>query len=145
MAMGEKSCLFLFCGLALLAIGLSAPATPGAISNEDPARCRSQIAPQLAALDGLRARLLRHIDYRQYVEEVEAIRPIVARMPVDRMAVLCLGGAGRLTEETYNEYVYASLPWNECLADPRCDLEAVESAVKRKWWVAGLVLSRAHL
>ncbi|HEU5106195.1 MAG TPA: hypothetical protein VFU11_10170 [Solirubrobacterales bacterium] len=153
--MRKKFCLLTGIFLAISAIALGAMAAeenglPGvdgtaAVAAEAEAdACEEQLAPLLGALDSLRTRLLWATDYETFVKRYRQALRLHEQLPVEEMGIACVAGPGLQAEETVNEYAYAVLAWSECIEQRACDLEAYMPVVERKWWVAGLVLSRAH-
>lgn len=153
--MRKKFCLLAGIFLAISAIAVGAMASdqgglPGvdgstaAAAATDADGCEEQLGPLIGALDSLRARLLWRTDYETFVKRYRQVLRLHQQIPVDEMQFGCVAGPGLQAEETVNEYAYAVLAWSECIEQRACDLEAYMPVVERKWWVAGLVLSRAH-
>lgn len=114
------------------------------VNSESEPACQSVTGDFVAGLDALRGRLVADITYRQYIDSLEEIRETYDDLAVGRLkGGGCLEGAG-FAEDAFNRYIAAANEWSRCLSSPPCDAEAIELALRKRWWAAGVILSRAH-
>jgi hypothetical protein len=106
--------------------------------------CDKQVGEFLGAMDTLRTNLVAGLSYEQYVAEVELIRGAYNRVPVDRLALACLQGAGTPGEAGLNKYIAASNAWTGCVETPGCESAGVEPALQSRWRQASKLLGEAE-
>lgn len=107
--------------------------------------CGGALNGLLDSLDALRGRLAVGLSYEMYLDEVQDLRELYARIPVDRLTIDCVAAVGTPSERALNRYIEAANTWGECLADVYCASSSVEPELQRKWRVASNLLSSAHI
>lgn len=106
--------------------------------------CQSQLGSFVGAMDGLRRRLAVGVTYDQYVAEVEGIRSIYRRIPVERLRLDCLSAVATPGEKAFNRYIEAANDWGECVSELGCGSAEVEPVLQRRWRIASHFLSEAE-
>ncbi len=106
--------------------------------------CPPPVNAFVKSLDALRSQLAVGLSYAQYTAKVKALRESYAQLPVERLALDCLIGAGTASEKAINKYIDAANAWGECLADASCDTATIEPVLQRKWRIASRFLSEAQ-
>jgi hypothetical protein len=107
-------------------------------------RCQSQLAGFLGSMDRLRDRLVAGVSYRQYVEELKAVRGAYERLPVKRLGLDCLQLAGRPAENGFNEYIAAGNAWGDCVEVAGCRSSSIEGRLQQRWRAASKLLSKVQ-
>ncbi len=108
------------------------------------AGCSKQIDGFISSMDGLRRRLAVGVTYDDYVKEMTEVRAAYDDVPVERLALGCLTGAGSPGERALNEYIDAANAWGDCLAKAGCNAATIESRLRGEWSVASHFLSAAQ-
>lgn len=106
--------------------------------------CQSQVGSFVGAMDGLRRRLAVGVTYDQYIDEVEGIRSIYRRIPVDRLRIDCLSAVATPGEKAFNRYIEAANDWGECVSELGCGSAEVEPVLQRRWRIASHFLGEAE-
>jgi hypothetical protein len=142
--------------LALSACGGDSPeatanaGTPTVEKTPEPAAattggsCANQVGTFLDSMAALRTSLVAGLSYEQYVGEVQSIRGVYHRVPVDELALGCLKAAGTPGESGLNKYIEAGDAWTECVETPGCESATVEPALQSRWRQASKLLSKAQ-
>jgi hypothetical protein len=107
-------------------------------------RCRSQLGGFLRSLDRLRDRLVAGVSYRQYVDELKAVRGAYDSLPVKQLQIDCLRRAGTAAESGFNEYIKAGNVWGDCVEVAGCASVSIEGRLQRRWRIASKLLSEAQ-
>ena len=107
-------------------------------------RCAGQLSGLLAALDGLRTKLVSGLAYEGYVAEVKKIVASYDALPIDDLALGCLHTAGTPAERALNRYIAAGNEWTDCVEVPSCEAASIETALQAKWKEASEYLSKAQ-
>lgn len=105
--------------------------------------CQSQLGSFVGAMDGLRRRLAVGVTYDQYIAEVEGIRSIYRRVPVEQLRIDCLSAVATPGEKAFNRYIEAANDWGECVSELGCGSAEVEPALQRRWRIASHFLTQA--
>ena len=105
--------------------------------------CQGQLGSFVASMDSLRRRLAVGVTYDQYVAEVRGIRSTYKKIPIDRVAIDCLGAVGTPAEKAFNRYIEAADDWGECVAEAGCTSAAIEPVLQRRWRIASHLLDQA--
>jgi hypothetical protein len=106
--------------------------------------CPGQVDGFLDSMNTLRRRLATGVTYDEYVKEMTEVRAAYDDVPVGRLALGCLTGAGSPGERALNEYIAAANAWGDCLAKAGCDAATIESRLRSEWQVASHFLSAAQ-
>jgi hypothetical protein len=105
--------------------------------------CR-RLRPLLGSMAKLREDLARGLSYDDYLNEVQQVRAVYARLDADRLTVGCLLASGGPAERALNLYVDATNAWCDCLATVSCDTHSVEPKLQRQWARAAHQLAAAQ-
>lgn len=95
-------------------------------------------------MDRLRERLVVGVSYRQYIGELKAVQIPYDKLPVGRLAALCLTDAAAPAERSFNKYLEAANVWGDCVEVPGCQSSSIEAELQRKWRQGADLLSRAE-
>jgi len=107
-------------------------------------RCRGQVGAFLDTLSTLRDRLVTGLSYEKYVGEVGVIRAAYDEVPVRKLALPCLSGAGTPGELAFDKYIEAANSWGECIEEEGCDAAKIEPVLQKQWRRASLLLDEAR-
>jgi hypothetical protein len=135
-------------GASIAASGGGAPerakTQPAPAPSTGASPCKKQVGGFLAAMDGLRERLVSGLSYEQYVEEIDLVRASYDEVPVDELALACVLAAGRPGERAFGRYIDAANTWGECIGESGCDAPTVEPVLQKQWRVASHLLDEAR-
>lgn len=106
--------------------------------------CQSQLGSFVGAMDGLRRRLAVGVTYDQYIAEVEGIRSIYKRIPVEQLRIDCLSAVATPAEKAFNRYIEAANDWGECVSELGCGSAEVEPVLQRRWRIGSHFLTEAE-
>jgi hypothetical protein len=107
--------------------------------------CQKQVGGFLKAMTKLRGNLEVGLSYEQYAAEIHGVRTAYAAIPVKRLTIACLAGAGTPGEKALDQYIDAANSWGECLAEASCKTVAIEPELQQKWRVASHFLAAAKV
>lgn len=131
-------------GTVAAATGTKASAKVAVGAGAADKRCKSQVGDFLAAMGLLRERLVAGLSYEQYVAEINQVRASYDEVPVERMALPCVSGAGTPGEKAFGRYIDAANAWGECIGEAGCDAPTVEPILQKQWRVAAHLLDEAR-
>jgi hypothetical protein len=130
------------------ATAAGAKTRPAAQKEKDSApatgSCAGQVGDFIDSMATLRSNLVAGLSYEDYVAEVESIRGVYHRVPVEKLALECLRAAGTPGENGLNKYIEASNAWTECVESPGCESATVEPALQSRWRQASKLLGEAQ-
>jgi hypothetical protein len=106
--------------------------------------CQSQLGSFVGAMDGLRRRLAVGVTYDQYIAEVEGIRSIYRKIPVEQLRIDCLAAVATPGEKAFNRYIEAANDWGDCVSELGCGSAEVEPVLQRRWRIASHFLNEAE-
>jgi hypothetical protein len=131
------------CGGTSGAQGDDASSASAGAGKDQVGKCHEQTASFVASLDALRGRLIEAPTYEEFTHSLTSARRAYGQLPVASLTPRCLAGMG-FAEDALNQYIASANLWSGCLGDPNCNQESTRPLVERKWWAAGVAVTKVH-
>ena len=121
----------------------STASAPSAAQTSALRLCEEETSAFIGELDRLRGQIIGDLGYARYVSALRRVRDRYRRVDVSKLDEECLTGPAKTAETSLNLYFAAANAWTECLAS-HCNLAARMPTIEKKWWAAGLLLTKLH-